>query len=391
MSCEYVFMIGNLGNTMMLRDPYDYLKISMLPGIGPARGRALLTRFTSFDGLLRARKSDIMTVDGFHSQLSSTVLAAIAEERSSGAIARAVERNMELCQQYGYHFLSWDAADYPAPLRNIYDPPLYLFIAGSLCDDDLRAAAIVGTRHPSEYGKQAAAHFATAFARDSITVVSGLALGIDTVAHRSAVTAGGRSIAVLGSGLRRIYPSSNRQLAQDIAAQGCMMSELPLEAAPDAMNFPRRNRIISGLSRCLLVVESAERGGAMISAQLALDQGKDVYAVPGSMFNAKSAGPHALLRKSMARVAVNVDDVYSETLALKPGGSAAKPMPAPQLSLVEQLIATQLSNEPLHIDELALRTGHTLPALLVDLLQMEFKDLVRQLPGKYFVRGPALF
>jgi DNA processing protein len=374
----------------MINDPYDYLRISMLPGIGPARGRALLTQFGSFAALLKARRGDLVQVDGFQLQLAQTLLAAIVEERNSGNIERSTIRNVELCTRYGYHFISCDDAAYPALLKGIYDPPLYLFSRGSFTESDNRAAAIVGTRHPSDYGKQVSEHFAAGLARDGVTIVSGLALGVDTVAHRSALAAGGRSIAVMGSGLRRVYPSTNRELAAGIAESGCVLSELPLEAAPDAMNFPRRNRIISGLSRCLLVVESAERGGAMISAQLALDQGRDVFAVPGSIFNAKSVGPHTLLRKSMARPAASIEDLYQEIPTLRSRNALRVQPVSVQLSLIEQQIADLLGHEPLHIDEIAARTGLSLPSLLVDLLQMEFKEVVRQLPGKHFVRGPAL-
>jgi DNA processing protein len=374
----------------MINDPYDYLRISMLPGIGPARGRALLTRFGSFATLLRAKRGDLVKVDGFQLQLAQALLAAIVDERNSGAIEKNTTQNIDLCTRYGYRFISCDDAAYPALLKGIYDPPLYLFSRGTFTESDNRAAAIVGTRHPSEYGRQVAEHFAAGLARDGVTVVSGLALGVDTVAHRSALAAGGRSIAVMGSGLRRVYPSSNRELAAGIAENGCVLSELPLETAPDAMNFPRRNRIISGLSRCLIVAESAERGGAMISAQLALDQGRDVFAVPGSIFNTKSAGPHLLLRKSMARPATSTEDLYQELPSLRSRTASRVHTASVQLSLIEQQIADLLGHEPLHIDEIAARTGLTLPSLLVDLLQMEFKEIVRQLPGKHFVRGSAL-
>jgi DNA processing protein len=374
----------------MINDPYDYLRISMLPGIGPARGRALLTRFGSFATLLRAKRGDLVKVDGFQLQLAQALLAAIVDERNSGAIEKNTTHNIDLCTRYGYRFISCDDATYPALLKGIYDPPLYLFSRGTFTESDNRAAAIVGTRHPSEYGRQVAEHFAAGLARDGVTVVSGLALGVDTVAHRSALAAGGRSIAVMGSGLRRVYPSSNRELAAGIAENGCVLSELPLETAPDAMNFPRRNRIISGLSRCLIVAESAERGGAMISAQLALDQGRDVFAVPGSIFNTKSAGPHLLLRKSMARPATSTEDLYQELPSLRSRTASRVHTASVQLSLIEQQIADLLGHEPLHIDEIAARTGLTLPSLLVDLLQMEFKEIVRQLPGKHFVRGSAL-
>ena len=208
----------------MLRDPYDYLRISMLPGIGPARGRALLAAFGAFPELLRARRGELMSVDGFHVQLSETLLSALVEERRTGAIEQATERNMASCVKHGYRFLNWDDREYPQILRGIYDPPLYLFVFGAMLEADGRSAALVGTRHPSEYGREVATQFASSLARDGVTVVSGLALGIDTVAHRGALKAGGRTIAVMGSGLRRVYPTANRELAAEIASHGCVIS-----------------------------------------------------------------------------------------------------------------------------------------------------------------------
>jgi len=372
----------------MINDPYDYLRISMLPGIGSNRGRTLLREFGDFSSLLNAELHELISINGIHRQLAGTVLEGLAKERTCGEIERLVDKNRSLCLKHSYTYLCYDDTSYPLALKGIYDPPLYLFVWGELCDSDQKAAAIVGTRHPSEYGRQVADMFSSTLARDGITVVSGMALGIDSVAHRSALQSGGRSIAVLGSGLRRLYPHSNRELAHALSEHGCVLSELPLEAAPDAVNFPRRNRIISGLSRCLLVVESAARGGAMITAQIALDQGKDVYAIPGSIFNKKSDGCHDLLRRSMAKAVTCVDDIYSETLALR-SNNTRPPVPL-QLSLVEESIVHCLGCDPMHIDDIAITTGLSLPSLLVDLLQLEFKGAVRQLPGKHFVRGPGM-
>jgi DNA processing protein len=213
--------------------------------------------------------------------------------------------------------------------------------------------------------------------------VSGLALGIDSVAHRSTLRFGGRTIGVLGSGLRRIYPGINRGLADSIAENGCVLSELPLDAKPDATNFPRRNRIISGLSRGLVVMESAASGGAMISAAIALDQNRDVFAVPGAVHNAMSAGPHRLLRRSMAQIATSAEDILEEmALGSRSVATAAPPL---QLNLQEQQIVDMLTEHPIHVDEIALSTGLPHSTLLAELLGMEFKGAVRQLPGKYFV------
>lgn len=374
----------------MLADPFDYLRVSLLPGIGSARGRALLNAFGGFSQLLRAGKRELMRVEGIHLQTSEQLLRAFADERNSGAIARVVERNEAMCERHGIRYVSWDSADFPTRLRHIYDPPLFLFMAGNLLAEDNRAAALIGTRHPDEYGRQVTEHFAAALVREGVTVVSGLALGIDTVAHRSALQHGGRTIAVLGSGVRRVYPAVNRALAATIEGAGCVLSEFPVDAAPDAMNFPRRNRIISGLAHCVVVTQSGARGGAMITAQIALDQGRDVYAVPGSVFNSRSLGPHDLLRRNIARPVASVEDIFSETPALRNGAANAPSAPAVQLSLLEEELLAHLGGNPVHIDDLARVSGRSLPTLLADLLQLEFKGAVRQLPGKHFVRGSGL-
>ena len=370
-----------------MNDPFDFFRVSLLPQIGSKRGRALLAAFGSFSELLRCSEADLVRIEGIHRVTARKLLAAFHRERREGAIERAAERNHDDAARHGFSFLQFSHDSYPVALRNIYDPPLFLFCWGELRPQDQTGIAVVGTRRPSDYGRRVTEDFCRTFAENGITVVSGLAFGIDTVAHRTALRSGGRTIAVLGSGLLRIYPSVNRSIAEKASAQGCVLSELPLEAKPDAVNFPRRNRIISGLSRGLIVVESAVTGGAMISASIALDQNRDVFAVPGSVYNTMSAGPHSLLRRSMAQLAVSPEQIMEE-LALQ---TAERPQSAPeppvQLSLVEQQILVQLSEDPLHIDELAARSGQPLVSLLTDLLQMEFKGVVRQLPGKYFQRG----
>lgn len=370
-----------------MNDPFDYFRVSLLPHIGSKRGRALLAAFGSFPELLRCSEADLVRIEGIKRVTARKLLSAFRQERRDGAIERAAEQNRDAAANRGFSFLHVAHEAYPVALRNIYDPPLFLFCWGELRPEDQAGIAVVGTRRPSDYGRRVTEEFCRTFVENDITVVSGLAFGIDTVAHRTALRSGGRTIAVLGSGLLRIYPSVNRGIAGEAAEQGCVLSELPLEAKPDAVNFPRRNRIISGLSRGLIVVESAVTGGAMISASIALDQNRDVFAVPGSIYNTMSAGPHSLLRRSMAQLAASPEQVMEE-LAFQPAESPqSAPEPPVQLSLVEQQIIAHLSDEPLHIDELAARSGQSLASLLTDLLQMEFKGVVRQLPGKYFQRG----
>ncbi|MBR9978754.1 MAG: DNA-processing protein DprA [Bacteroidetes bacterium] len=369
-----------------MNDPFDYFRVSLLPSIGPFRGRALLSRFHSFSELLRLSEAELRAVDGINTRLATRLQQALSAEKRSGDIERATESSRVLCERHEILFLPFPDPDYPALLRGIYDPPLFLFCRGKIEDADLRSIAVVGTRNPSDYGRQVTEHFCTQFSAAGVTVVSGLAMGIDTVAHRSTLRAGGRTIAVLGSGVLNIYPGVNRGLSDTIVEHGCVLSELPLKAKPDATNFPRRNRIISGLSRCLLVTESDVRGGAMISAHIALDQNRDLYAVPGSVFNPRSAGPHRLLRDSMGQIAVSPEQILEEVRPLS-GTSLPTLQPPPQLTLEEEHIMQYLSNDPRHIDDLAFECEETLPSLLVKLLQMELNGIVRQLPGKYFIRS----
>jgi DNA processing protein len=382
-----VFYYGASGEQIFIRMPhcsYDYLRISLLPGIGPRRGRSLLAAFGSFEALRRARESDLRRVDGFSARMAQNTISALREDARSGQIDRLTEQNAALAGKNGITFLSCASDGYPDRLRSIYDAPLYLFVKGELRSDDSGGIAVVGTRNPSDYGRRCTEEFCRRFIGAGATVISGLAMGIDTVAHRCALRYGGRTLAVLGSGLLRVYPGTNRELAERICAQGAVLSELPLHAKPDAQNFPRRNRIISGLARALVVMESAVTGGAMISASIALDQNRDVFAVPGSIQNPMSAGPHRLILRSMAQIAASPDVVLDE-LSLSAAAESRAPDPV-QLSLLEQRIIDSMGTETVHIDDLSTRTGLPLPTLLSDLLQMEFRGVVRQLPGKYFSR-----
>lgn len=369
-----------------MTDPFDYLRISMLPSIGPSRGRALLARFHSFQRMLAASEAELRQVEGISTQLSARIHQSLRDEKQSGDIERTVESSRVQCERHAIRFVPFPDESYPQILRSIYDPPLYLFMRGEMTARDERSVGVVGTRSPTDYGRQVTEHFCRHFASEGVTVVSGLAMGIDTVAHRSALQAAGRTIAVLGSGVRHIYPGVNARLAAAIAEQGCVMSELPLDAKPDATNFPRRNRIISGLSRCLLITESDVRGGAMITAGIALDQNRDLFVVPGSIFNPRSAGPHRLLRESMAMPVCSPEEILAEVTALS-GGAASPPRARIQLTLEEQRVHDLLSEDPLHIDDLAISSGLPLPSLHVMLLQMELNGVVRQLPGKYFVKS----
>jgi len=250
---------------------------------------------------------------------------------------------------------------------------------------------VVGTRFPSEYGRTAAEHFSSELSQLGITVVSGLARGIDTVAHGGVLKAGGKTIAVIGSGLDVMYPPENRGLSERMRERGAVISEYEMGAQPDAVNFPKRNRLISGLSLGVLVIETDINGGAMITANMALDQNREVFAVPGNIGAKRSRGCNLLIRDGKAKLVESVDDILVELRSALPasfrGAPQKRQQPPPDLTLFEQSMYEKISTAPLHIDDIAERTGCSASDAHVRLLSLEFKGLIRQLPGKLFVRS----
>jgi DNA processing protein len=250
--------------------------------------------------------------------------------------------------------------------------------------------AIVGTRSPSVYGKQMAEQFAAGLASMGITVISGLARGIDTVAHSAALKAGGRTIPVIGSGIDVIYPPENRQLVDRILEAGALVSEFEMGAKPDAGNFPRRNRIISGISLGTVVVETGANGGAMITATTALDQNRDVFAIPSAVNSKIRSGANLLIKDGRALLVETVDDILEELgprlKHIVRDNTRLRKEPPPDLSLFERQVLDAMGDDPIHIDALAERAGVSVSDALVHLLSLEFKRAVRQIPGKYFAR-----
>jgi DNA processing protein len=362
-------------------DPAEELRalvaLTLVPGVGPGRIRALLARFGSAQAALHAPVAALVQVPGIGMQTARRIAAFDDWD--------AVDAQFERAERVGATLIpAWDER-FPPLLRQIYDPPALLWVRGGLTPADDNAVAIVGTRRPTDYGLRTARQFAAALAREGMTVVSGLAYGIDAAAHRGALEGGGRTLAVLGSGVDRIYPSRHERLARAIMTQGALLSEFPLGAAPDAPNFPRRNRLISGLARAVLIVEAYESGGALITARLALEQNREVLAIPGALHNPASAGPNRLIRDSLARLVCSPEDVL-EALGLGRAPTVPEPPPPPPLSGLERQLYDALEPEPIHIDVLCERTGLDPSTALVYLLQLEFKGLVRQLAGKQFYR-----
>jgi DNA processing protein len=283
----------------------------------------------------------------------------------------------------------WDPG-YPELLSRIYDPPPVLFTRGSFAPSDGASVAVVGTRRPSPYGLEMAGYFGRELAAAGFTVVSGLARGIDTRAHSEALRAGGRTLAVMGTGLDHCYPPENRKLAASISSSGALLSEFEPGTTPEPGNFPRRNRVISGLSLGTVLIESDINGGAMITAHTALEQNREVFAVPGKAGSPTSRGCHALIREGKAKLVETLDDIVSEILAQCPSGFRPATRPpgiTPTLNPRERHLHGLLGADPIHIDVLAARSGLPVQHLVVDLLSLEMKGLARQHPGKYFTRS----
>ena len=363
--------------------------LSLVPGVGPTRMRALLAHFDAPSAVFRASRSALERVDGVGPQTAEAILTF--EDRD------AVKKEIERAEEMGADLLSpWDDR-FPDRLREIYDPPGFLWMRGTLPDGGAPMVTIVGTRRCTDYGRAQAHHFGAELARRGFTVVSGLAYGIDAAAHKGALDAGGRTVAVLGSGVGHIYPPKHTSLAERIVDSGALLSEYAVDAEPDARNFPERNRIVSGLSLGTLVVESYSEGGALITARLALEQNREVFALPGAITKDSSRGTNRLIQRGHAKLVMEVADLLEELPDLTveepdevdadtvSGGPA--PDPTESLSDEEAVLYEALSDTPVHVDALCEEVGMDPSTALVHLLQMEFKGVVRQLAGKQFRRA----
>jgi DNA processing protein len=273
---------------------------------------------------------------------------------------------------------------YPPRLAEIYDPPPVLYVRGELDAPERPSVAIVGTRGATSYGRMAAEHLAAGLAREGVTIVSGLAVGIDAAAHRGALTGGGRTIAVLANGLDRVYPSQHARLSAQIAEAGALVTEFPLGTKPDAMNFPRRNRVISGLTSGTLVVEAGARSGALITASFAVEQGRDVFAVPGSIFSPASQGANSLIRDGATPV-TSPEDVLAELQPSRPPRQLTVEDILP-MDDTERSVMAVLAAEPIHIDEIARAASLPMSIVSSTLAMMELKGLVRQAGGMNYMK-----
>ena len=347
-------------------------------GIGLHRMRTLLLQFGSASAILEASSRELTRVEGVDRILANTVLRTAVHAEHRRKAQRIKDSGVRLI-----HILS---DNYPDRLREIPDAPVLLYGMGEISWADPRAIAVVGTRSSSRYGHQITRQLTRELVKQGFTIVSGLARGIDTEAHRAALEAGGKTIAVLGSGLDEIYPKENLGLAREIAQQGCVCTEYYLGEMPDAPHFPQRNRIISGLSQGTLVVEAGDKSGAILTALLALEQNREVFAVPGPIDSKRSIGTNRLIKHG-AKLVQSVEDILDELsgqLSLGLGGDESSP--TPELTGPEREIYALLSDRPQHIDEIASLLRQSPATVLATLLALELRDITEQLPGTRFIR-----
>jgi DNA processing protein len=345
-------------------------------GIGPVRLKALLEAFGDTETAWHASAEDLRAAG-----LDQRCLRGLLEARDTLDLDAELAR----IEGLGYRLLTWEEAEYPERLREISAPPPVLYLWGDLRPQDRWAAAVVGTRRPTAYGTAVARDLAAVLAASGVTVVSGLARGIDTIAHQSALEAGGRTLAVLGSGLDRLYPPEHRRLAERIAGAGAVLSDYPLGTAPEGGNFPPRNRIISGLALAVVIVEAGEGSGALITADFAAEQGREVFAVPGSIYSRASRGTNQLIR-SGARPLVAFEDVL-EALNLDVVIRQEEVSQALPEDETEAKILAALSSEPVHVDELQALCGLPAAQVSASLAMLELKGRARQVGGMHYVRA----
>jgi DNA processing protein len=364
------------------KDLVPTLRLSLVPGVGPRTRQALLERFGSAEAALAATPSELRDVPGVGSKLTEKILAA-------GTLVDA-EAEIALCQAQGITILTEADERYPRLLREIPDPPGVLFVKGELAPQDALAIAIVGTRHATQYGLGQAERLAGSLARAGLTVVSGLARGIDAAAHRGALEAGGRTLAVLASGVLSVYPPEHAKLADEVAARGALLSENPSRAEPLGGTFPQRNRIISGLSLGALIVEAGDRSGALITARHAMEQGREVFAVPGRVDGRTARGCHRLIRDG-AKLVETADDVLEELGPLVEGaprddGQVVRHPAELTLNDMEQKVLAAVGTESTSVDRIVAETGLGVPRVLSTISVLEMRRLVRRLSGTSVAR-----
>ncbi len=376
----------------------QYLRLWLCPGVGAIRFASLLRELGSIEAIMDAGESLLARVEG----VGPKTARAIVEARP--ATGDRVKRELDLAARFDARLICLADDEYPAILKRIDDPPPCLFIRGALEPADALAVAVVGSRQCSRYGAEQSERFGALLAGAGMTVVSGMARGIDSAAHRGALRAGGRTLAILGCGLCHVYPAEAEQLARDIAAHGAVISELPMDTVPDASNFPPRNRIIVGLSLGTLVIEAAHKSGAMISARLASEYNREVFALPGPVDRPQSEGCHELIKTGAAKLVTDLPDILDElgeVGRILGSGEASTPdaartradadihkptAPPPQLSADERVVLDGIGHDSYSIDELCERLTIPPARIAAAVTTLQLKGLLRRAEGDRYKR-----
>jgi DNA processing protein len=371
----------SLADGIMKKSPdsvLSWIGLSSVPGVGRTTFRKLVKRFGSPERALAAPPGELLDVEG--------VARKAVEAIASFSWREPAERELEKTSNAGITIITMDDAAFPESLRGTPDPPLFLYVKGALKPEDKNAVAIVGTRKPTYYGKTVTHRLAGELAASGFTVVSGLARGIDTQAHRGALAARGRTIAVLGCGIDVAYPPENRALMDEIGLTGAVVTENPFGTKPESGYFPARNRIISGLARGTVIIEAAEDSGSLITARYALEQGRKLFAVPGNIGSPVSRGTNSLIKEGAILIEGTGDVLAGLGAAPAAAVQRSPARPLPLLTPDESVVLKCIGSEPKHIDVLMSECRMAAGALGGVLVNLELKGLAKQLPGKYFVR-----
>jgi DNA processing protein len=363
-----------------------YLALKSAEGIGPVLARRLIQQFGGIDGVFEASLAQLARVE----RMSGARAQAVQAVRQPDTVAA----ELELAAQRGVRIICEQDEDYPAALKYLPDPPVCLYVSGTIRPQDMLAVAIVGARRCTHYGGEQARRFGALLAQAGFTVVSGLARGVDGFAHHGALEAGGRTLAVLGNGLTTVYPPEHTGLAERVRQSGAVVTELPMNTPPDSGNFEPRNRIIAGLCLGVLVVEAARRSGALLTARLATEYNREVFALPGRIDHAEAAGTNALIRDGEAKLVTCLEDILAELgdagrvtpfAGVPAAGTADAEGGGRTLEPDQQTVWDAMGTEETDVETLADETGLPLPKIMSTLMALQLRGLVRQLPGPRFV------
>jgi DNA processing protein len=365
----------------VVEDISYWVALSLIPGVGSVLFKRLIDAFSNPEAVFKAPCKELLRVEG--------VGEKVGREIQKGPSEKKVERELTLLQDVGGKILTFHDSLYPKRLKEIYDPPPLIYMRGELKERDDFALSIVGSRRTSPYGRWVTEKISQEIARQGVTIVSGMARGIDSVAHGGAISGGGRTLAVLGSGVDVVYPPENRSLYGQIMDHGAVLSEFPMGSPPEGIHFPRRNRIISGLSIGVVVIQASDESGSLITADYALEQGREVFAIPGNVGADGSRGTNRLIKEG-AKLVESSDDILEEILPQwkreREEGLSKASTPEQDLSKEEKIICQLLGDSPLHIDGI-IRESRLDPGRVSSLLMdLELKGLIIQWPGKCFTK-----